>query len=277
MFKKDNNICLNLHIENSKYRVSVNRDSYQNYLDFGTAYHYHADYEIHFIMSGSCLFSCDNREYNCGENTLFILPPNTYHVTRTLEPGTKICFLCNVLENGGKPLFTITEERMYNSEMPESPVFNDILNDFSINPNKSNLLKLEAIFTIMLLNLRDKIVQNETDINSSCVIHTSIINDVLDYINNHCHEKIVLRDVAEAFYLSERQLTRIIKTETGNTFSELLTQYRISKAKKWIRKSDKTLEEIGHSVGFSTYCGFWKAFCGHEGISPSEYRQKVNE
>ncbi len=258
-----------------RVRITLTRGSYHKDIDYTSPLHFHSDYELHYIKSGSFVFTVNGRDSLCREQSLFIIPPDTYHIIHALEPGTKLCFQCRIVKES--PSFSLKqgEPLPLKYEMHEAELFIRILSEFKENPDDSNIQKLQSIITIILLNINRRLGEQLLSQQENCFVKTSTIDNILNYISDNYYKKIVLSDIAGNLFLSERQLTRIIKTETGETFNSLLARLRINHAKKLISESGRSMEEISAAVGFSTYSGFWKAFCGCENLTPSEYRKKV--
>ena len=73
---------------------------------------------------------------------------------------------------------------------------------------------------------------------------------ILGYIQDHFTEQqFSLRQLAEEFHLSQSYVTRLIKQETGSSFSELLTRMRIDRAVSLLVQSpDMKLVEIADRI-----------------------------
>ena len=274
----DNQIVrFNLSLEKQKIRIVMESGAYQENPDDVSTYHFHTDHELHYIKSGQYLFQIGSRKYQCGQNTLVILPPNTYHIIRTLGSGTKICFQYRVMEGrDDSPFLFDSCEHFFPYTMSEADILIDILNSFLKNRDPFHLLKLKSIFTIMVLNIHEKITQlHQAEKLSNYTVSTDQITSILSFIYENFIRKILLREVADHVFLSERQVTRIIKAETGKTFINFLSQYRIEYAKKLIAETDLSFRTISASVGFLTYNHFWKMFQNFEKISPSDYKKRL--
>ena len=81
-----------------------------------------------------------------------------------------------------------------------------------------------------------------------------------------------LSDFAESLGYSSGYVGRMIKEKTGNSFSELLSRYRIESAKKMLETTDLSVENISLEVGYLNPSGFYKQFCALYGMTPKEYR-----
>ena len=87
--------------------------------------------------------------------------------------------------------------------------------------------------------------------------------------------KILLRRRWETRLVSVRgYLSQLIKKETGKTYSELIQQKKLEKAKELLRYSEKTVGEIAQETGYSDYYYFTKTFKRLTKMTPSEYRKK---
>ncbi len=83
-----------------------------------------------------------------------------------------------------------------------------------------------------------------------------VVEKLLEYIQVGYHEDVKLASVAEQFNLSQGYLSRLIKAETGRSFTELLLEKRIEKAKTLLRNSDMRATDIAYEVGYQDYAFF---------------------
>ena len=99
------------------------------------------------------------------------------------------------------------------------------------------------------------------------------INEILSYIFDHYidHDISVLR-LCEKFYISESQLRRNILKNTGLTTNEYITYLRLTRAKRELVCTQKSIKQIAYESGFSSAYYFSRCFHQHENMSPKEYR-----
>lgn len=102
---------------------------------------------------------------------------------------------------------------------------------------------------------------------------------ILRYIKEHFTEQsFSLGELAETFHLSQSYITRIIKQETGSSFSELLTKMRIDRAVcLLIKNPEMKLVEIAEKTGFASQHYFSRVFKEKIGFSPADYRQYIRK
>ena len=102
----------------------------------------------------------------------------------------------------------------------------------------------------------------------------SVLESVRGYLDEHFQERVLLDDLAEQFFVNKYYLTRIFKEQYGVSISSYLQNLRISQAKKMLRFTDMSLEQIGAECGLATGYYFSRVFKAVEGMAPSEYRKK---
>ena len=93
-------------------------------------------------------------------------------------------------------------------------------------------------------------------------------------MDEHYTEKFSLDELAEEFFISKYYLCREFKSLYGITLNHYVIAKRITLAKKLLRFSSYTLEEIALKCGFYDASYFNKQFKKSEGIGASDFRKK---
>lgn len=88
-------------------------------------------------------------------------------------------------------------------------------------------------------------------------------------------EDLSLEACAEQVGMSAYNLSRAFKTVAGVNFIDYLTDVRIMNAKKLLANSDAKISDIAAAVGYQPPY-FNRIFKRMEGITPREYRQRIN-
>jgi len=101
------------------------------------------------------------------------------------------------------------------------------------------------------------------------------VEAVKAYIAQHYAEEIELCKIAEAVFLTPSYLSKLFKTETGETITDYLIFVRMERAKALLRErpSLKTYE-VGELVGYTDPAYFNKAFKKATGSTPKEFRER---
>ena len=99
------------------------------------------------------------------------------------------------------------------------------------------------------------------------------ISRVKSFLDEHYKEKLSLESVASHFFIDKHYLARLFKEQYGVTLVTYLQQVRITHAKRMLRFTDKSIEEIGLEYGIGELNYFSRVFKKLEGVSPSEFRR----
>ncbi|MER5889954.1 GlxA family transcriptional regulator [Streptomyces sp. NPDC001941] len=103
---------------------------------------------------------------------------------------------------------------------------------------------------------------------------TRRIEDLRHYITRHIGEPLTVPDLAAYAHVSDRQLTRIFKTELGVTPSVYVEAARVELARNQLESTDFTLERIATDCGFGTPDTLVRAFRRRLDTTPTEYRRR---
>jgi AraC-like DNA-binding protein len=101
--------------------------------------------------------------------------------------------------------------------------------------------------------------------------------ELLAYLQQHINQPLSLESAARAMYLSRSQFVRRMQRETGKTFVQFLTDYRMQEAKSLLRDSDWTIAAIAEFLGFRSSNYFQVVFRRANGISPHKFRLRSRE
>lgn len=92
-------------------------------------------------------------------------------------------------------------------------------------------------------------------------------------INAYYMTNLTVSSVAERLFISQRQLSRIVKKRYNATLHQVLINKRLETAAKMLAKSSDSVYEISQKTGFGSVHGFCRNFEKQYGVTPSEYRK----
>ena len=98
---------------------------------------------------------------------------------------------------------------------------------------------------------------------------------VIRYVREHLTEDITLNDVAAAAFLSPNYLAHLVKKETGKTFTEIVTERRLEKARELLMSSGARISDIAHQCGFADEAYFTRRFRQWFEVSPRRWRESM--
>ena len=104
--------------------------------------------------------------------------------------------------------------------------------------------------------------------------HFMVLNKALAYMQEHLHEPIKRDDVAKHAGMSPSHFSKIMTERLGRSFSELLNQYRVEKARQLIAATDSNLTTIALECGFFDQSHLNRVFRKSTGMSPGAYRKQ---
>lgn len=102
---------------------------------------------------------------------------------------------------------------------------------------------------------------------------TDLIENTLEYIDEHYNENISLAQIAEIFYVSKEHLSRSFKKKIGKTISEYVTERKMKRAKYLLAETKHSIKEIAMLVGYKDEKYFSKVYKKFYKRSPKDCRE----
>ncbi|HAA16486.1 MAG TPA: AraC family transcriptional regulator [Cytophagales bacterium] len=84
------------------------------------------------------------------------------------------------------------------------------------------------------------------------------------------------KDYAEVLHLNPSYFSTVIKSKTGSSVSQWISDKTLNQAKALLLHSSASIKEIGFQLGFSETAHFSNFFKKHTGITPTAFRVKNN-
>ncbi|MFI2781136.1 GlxA family transcriptional regulator [Streptomyces sp. ALB3] len=106
------------------------------------------------------------------------------------------------------------------------------------------------------------------------VSRTRRIEDLRHHIMRNIGAPLTVADLAAHAHVSDRQLTRIFKTELGVTPHVYIESARVEVARSHLESTDATLERVASTCGFGTVDTLVRAFRRRLDTTPTEYRRR---
>ncbi|WP_328879001.1 GlxA family transcriptional regulator [Streptomyces sp. NBC_00299] len=103
---------------------------------------------------------------------------------------------------------------------------------------------------------------------------TRRIEDLRHHVLNNLDQRLTVPDLAAYAHVSDRQLTRIFKSELGMTPHAYIESARVESAGNLLESTDATLERVATLCGFGTVDTLIRAFRRRHATTPSEYRAR---
>lgn len=256
-------------------------------------WHRHTFFELLCVLNGSCRNIFYDRDLIMERGDICIHAPGTVHAVSAFSDDA---VLVNILlrrstfeqaflglMQGNSILSSFFQRSFYRtSEIPYllfhaqgDKVLLDLIVKARAEASTSHRYKrqmvnnlISQLFIMMLENHEYDIEVPEFNLAEKS---TDLIQ-ILDYITTN-YSTISLKQLAERFNYSERQLQRIIMNATGMSFSRNIQNQKIQRAASLLRDSDLSISSISEQVGYPSQNNFRKMFSRYYGMTPSEYRK----
>lgn len=185
-----------------------------------------------------------------------------YELVRQIMDAAIFRFRCNsAKENGIK-----YEQLRY--------IIGELLSEYYVDRKRMSAQKAGIFFRILnSLSSYFCSQKSELPIAGKDSRHTEIIL----YIWKHYAEKISLEDLANKYFMSSSSFSRYFKSACGTPFLQYLTNIRLHFALSDLLYSEKSLTNIALDNGFSSVSLFDRIFLKTYGMSPTQYRKKVDK
>ena len=102
-----------------------------------------------------------------------------------------------------------------------------------------------------------------------------LMEEAVSYIMGRLDKDLGIDELAGHLGISCSYFSLLFKNHLGITFVEYLTNQRIEAAKYLLTHSDKSVSQIGISIGYQERRYFTKVFQRSTGMTPSEFREQV--
>ena len=219
-----------------------------------------------FVASGEGNAEIGQEQWKLRSEYLFLIPAGSapsIRINALEEPLSLflVRFRVTIWETEG---FGTGIPRMFRIDEPENMVgrFQTML-FYSRKTEHNDVLHQQAALLKVL-----------SDIAKECpAFLESDIDPVLRYIDTHIAEKIRLEDLAVLAGVTSGRLRQMFRKRYGVSPHEYILQTRLSHARRMLKHSDKSIQEIAAEIGFGQANYFSRIFRQKIGCSPMEYRK----
>lgn len=97
----------------------------------------------------------------------------------------------------------------------------------------------------------------------------------IDTVMRRKVEDITRYGLADLFYYSPDHINRIIKQNTGETYSAYIKQLRLEKARELLIEDKLSINEIIKRLGYNNKTYFYKIFVSKYNLTPKVYKERI--
>lgn len=240
------------------------------------AMHAHEWLEVLYFISGSGSYLVEGSQYPLEPGDVFILRPTEMHKL-DIDPSVPyerivIHFSPELLRdidpsgNLLRPFFDrpLGQFNRYSASDDTAGLLHTAFDSFEFGEVPDVRLNLIGRL-IMLLTVMDGL----HDRSQTHAPVEGLSGQILAYVNEHLFEDISIQTIADAFYRSPSQVSRIFQQATGNSLWKYVTIKRLMTARALIQRGEPAAV-AALACGFSEYSSFYRAYKAQFGHSPRE-------
>ncbi|ALS26569.1 two-component system response regulator [Paenibacillus sp. 32O-W] len=102
---------------------------------------------------------------------------------------------------------------------------------------------------------------------------TKIVQQVMDYVDEHIYENITREDAARHVYINSSYLSRMFKKVTGESFSDFVIRKKMERAIHLLQVERVMVYEVADRLGYKDPSYFARVFKKYTGKSPSDFQE----
>ena len=238
----------------------------------GFDFHIHDRCEVFYFISGNAQYLVEGSVYPLTKGSLLIMRPGEAHCIRFLSAERYERYAVNF------PL------SLFDSFDPQRR-FMRIFTDRPLGRDNLYFLPgLEETFrdmcycedddygrTLLMTTRLANIIEAAGDKRSE-MIHAepSLPEQAVRYVNDMLYEEITVGQLAEHFFLSTSQFSRVFRQTTGASPWAYITAKRLIKARELLQEG-MSAKKAAENCGFGDYSVFYKAYVKRYGKSPGAH------
>ncbi len=256
-------------------------------------YHFHRECQLTYIMKGrgqSCIG--DQLEDFESDELTFIGPglPHVWYnspteadqehniqfITLYFDPEALLSF-CSLLFETNQLNELLERSRkgmLFHGETKNK--LNRILRKMVCAPAIQKTADFFACLAILLQTEEYRVVSNKPYLDGLAGKDGEIIFSIYTYVFENFSDDISLDEAAKLANLTKPSFCRFFKARTKKTFSKFVNEVRVNEACRLLAKQENPITHIAYACGFNSLPNFNKFFKAIKGITPSDYKSKIN-
>ena len=141
------------------------------------------------------------------------------------------------------------------------------------NPHELSYLTIQKVLSeLCLLITRDVKVKTATTLNRRA---RDRVHAAESYFLNHLRTRPTVDEVAKAVHISSSQLRRYFHETYGKSPNAVFKKHRMEEVARLLTETDKTLDDIAQSTGFTNMVDFHRSFKALFEATPDHWRHQA--
>lgn len=240
---------------------------------------------FHFVQKGKGFLRCNDICYPVEKDMVFIMYGNdkNFYQADDEDPWSYvwICVSGEYIDKLKEEMYARGVHVLHLEQPDKVNELLDILLQYIKSDKWHDELLYNGVISLLLYYVSKSDVQSSLDdgiANDSQIKRKQIYARMAsDYILSNYQNDITVKEIANHIGIDRSYLSRIFKSQTGQTVKEYLLQCRIDKAKYYLENGTEPIKYIARTVGFTYEHYFSNMFREQVGVTPSEYRRRVRK
>lgn len=260
---------------------------------FDVNWHFHSEYQLFVVLKGRGRRFIGDHMQNFKEGDMVLTGPDLPHLWKNDKAyhdldqklgthGIVIYFPDNFLNNS---VFQLEEFETIANMLKKSVrgieitgetnlQVKDLMKALLEEKGLPSLISLLKILQTIAESADCKLIADAAYINTNKESEKDRMGHVYEYVMQNFQGKVSLEEAAQLSNLSVSAFSRFFKSRVNKSFSDFLTDVRISHACKLLHESDLNISEISYECGFFTLSNFNKLFKERIKMTPIQYRKE---
>lgn len=145
---------------------------------------------------------------------------------------------------------------------------------FSSGEDKANVLS--SYLTILLVTAK-RLYEPQSNSGKPMPARSELTRKFKQAVEKHFIKVKSVNEYSEMLSITSGHLNDTVHHDTGRTASEIIHERIILEAKRLLYRSEKSVKEIAHSLGYDDPSYFVKFFKSHAQDTPENFRKRIRE
>ncbi|MGY3750049.1 AraC family transcriptional regulator [Vagococcus acidifermentans] len=287
---------MSLFLEIPEWPLGIRFRTFNNSGEIVVPPHWHKEVEIIYVTKGSVNIGYNHKILQVHEGEIFVFESGVSHFFLASPESERLVYqfdeglfregLLGIAEP--KQISTLfNEAENHSAQWPHQTTMTmrrhleTIYQEITAQPPGFQFAIIGALNDLVTLYFREIPKKQPSHISESFseaarnAETLARLNQVFIFLEEHYHEGIQIKDVADHAGFSPYYFTRFFKKHTGSTFMQFLTEYRINQAKYILAHENLPMAEVAEKAGFNSVKTFHHVFKEKVGQSPLKYQKAI--
>lgn len=232
---------------------------------------------FYYICEGEGGLEIDGQRFSPEPGQWFVMPSGIRQSYYTISDNTFGKYWCHFTSRiGGMDLFQMLGLPYYidvEDQARLSQLFRMLIKYYKSTEFTAGLMVKATMMEMISLYLKSAI-EKEGLSKQNQTFKLKKILIVIHYIEQHLHENITVKDLADILHFHPNYFIRYFRDMTGTSPIQYVQQLKMERAQSLLTMSEATISDIADRVGMELYY-FSRQFKKQYGLSPTEYRQSL--